>query len=80
MELSSKASLYNDETVLVTRKDGLVYFDTELVLPFGIVTLSFALTPADDTLNGTVILSGLPAGNPVIFRKRIKRAYLVVIT
>ena len=35
LELSSKASLYNDETVLVTRKDGLVYFDTELVLPFG---------------------------------------------
>ena len=65
LELSSKASLYNNEPVLVTRKDGLVYFDTELVLPFGIVTLSFALTPADDTLNGTVLLSGLPNGREV---------------
>ena len=34
-------------------------------LPFGIVTLSFALTPADDTLNGTVILSGLLNGREV---------------
>ena len=65
LELSSKASLYDNELVLVTRKDGAVYFDTELVLPFGIVTLSFALTPADDTLNGTVILSGLPNGREV---------------
>ncbi len=65
LELSSKASLYNNKPVLVTRKDGLVYFDTELVLPFGIVTLSFALAPADDTLNGTVILSGLPNGREV---------------
>ena len=65
LELSSKASLYNEAPVLVTRKDGLVYFDTELVLPFGIVTLSFALTTADDTLNGTVLLSGLPNGREV---------------
>ena len=65
LELSSKASLYNKAPVLVIRKDGLVYLDTELVLPFGIVTLSFALAPGDDTLNGTVILSGLPNGREV---------------
>ena len=65
LELSSGANLYNDAPVLVTRKDGLVYFDTELVLPFGIVTLSFALKPSEETLNGSVILSGLPNGKEV---------------
>ena len=65
LELSSKAVLYNNVPVMATRKDGLVYFDTELVLPFGIAMLSFALTPTDNTLNGTVILSGLPNGKEV---------------
>jgi hypothetical protein len=65
LELSSGANLYNDAPVVVTRKDGLVYFDTELVLPFGIVTLSFALKPSEETLNGSVILSGLPNGKEV---------------
>ena len=63
--LSSKASLYNDEPVLVTKKNEKIYFDTDLVLPFGIITLSFALSPAPDSLNGTVILSGLPNGREV---------------
>ena len=65
LELSGKAVLYNNVPVMATRKDGLVYFDTELVLPFGIAMLSFALTPTDNTLNGTVILSGLPNGKEV---------------
>ena len=64
-QLSSKASLYNEEPVLVTRRDGAVYFDTELVLPFGIVTLSFELIPTFTSMNGIVILSGLPNGKEV---------------
>ena len=64
-ELSSKASLYNDKPVLVTRKNDTVYFDTELVLPFGIVTLSFELVSTPNSMNGTVILSGLPNGREV---------------
>ena len=47
------------------RRDGAVYFDTELVLPFGIVTLSFKLTPTSNSMNGIVILSGLPNGREV---------------
>ena len=65
LELSSKASLYNDKPVLVTRKNDTVYFDTELVLPFGIVTLSFELVSTPNSMNGTVILSGLPNGREV---------------
>ena len=64
-QLSSKASFYNDEPVLVVRRDGVVYFDTELVLPFGIVTLSFELMPTSNSMNGIVILSGLPNGKEV---------------
>ena len=64
-QLSSRASLYNDKPVFVTKRDGAVYFDTELVLPFGIVTLSFELTPTSTSMNGIVILSGLPNGKEV---------------
>ena len=64
-QLSSKASLYNDKPVLVIRKNDTLYFDTELVLPFGIVTLSFELTPTSNSMNGSVILSGLPNGREV---------------
>ena len=64
-QLSSKGSLYNDKPVLVIRRDGAVYFDTELVLPFGIVTLSFELTPTSNSMNGIVILNGLPNGKEV---------------
>lgn len=65
LELSSKASLYNDKPVLVTRKNDTVYFDTELVLSFGIVTLSFKLVSSPNSMNGSVILSGLPNGREV---------------
>ena len=61
--LSSGASLYNGEPVAVTRDGDRVIFAGELVLPFGILTLDFNLQETADSLNGKVVLSGLPNGN-----------------
>ena len=61
--LSSGASLYNGEPVIVKRTGDTVEFSGELILPFGILTLEFKLQETADSLNGKVTLIGLPNGN-----------------
>ena len=67
LTLSSKANLYDGEPILVTKNGDKVVFDAEVVLPFGILTLSFDGTIAGESMSGDIVLSGLPNGNTPTF-------------
>ncbi len=67
LTLSSKANLYDDEPILVQKEGNKVAFDAELVLPFGILTLSFDGTIEGEAMSGMITMSGLPNGNTPSF-------------
>ena len=67
LTLSSKANLYDGEPIAVTKTNDKVVFDAEVVLPFGILTLSFDGTMADNAMTGMITMSGLPNGNTPSF-------------
>ena len=67
LTLSSKANLYDGEPIRVTRDGDKIAFDAEVVLPFGILTLSFSGTVTGDTMAGEITLSGLPNGRTPTF-------------
>ena len=67
LTLSSKANLYDGEPILVTKSDDKVAFDAEVVLPFGILTLSFDGTIEGQAMSGMITMSGLPNGNTPSF-------------
>ena len=67
LTLSSKANLFDGEPIRVQKTDNKIAFDAELVLPFGILTLSFDGTISDDTMSGMITMSGLPNGNTPTF-------------
>ena len=67
LQLSSKANLYDDEPIFVKKEGNKVAFDAELVLPFGILTLSFDGTIEGEAMSGMITMSGLPNGNTPSF-------------
>lgn len=60
--LSSKASLFNGEPILVERDGDNLNFTGELVLPFGILKLNFQGKIDGDNMAGRIKMSGLPNG------------------
>lgn len=67
LTLSSKANLYDGEPIRVTKTGDKVAFDAEVVLPFGILTLSFDGTIDGQAMSGMITMSGLPNGNTPSF-------------
>ena len=67
LTLSSKANLYDGEPIRVTKTGDKLAFDAEVVLPFGILTLSFDGTLANGAMTGMITMSGLPNGNTPSF-------------